>query len=169
MRTILVNGFAAYILERGHQENPSQYETFKGIIESVRCGGIKVPMEFDGFGRLHFQDGGPGSQRTVYLNGTHDIPGEWDVTEQVVTIYGQFPSSKVVEQRAILEEEGLVLGRAISLPFHQERWVRSIVHENDRLTYHFHQEDHSIPWHEFLETLEGHIAPAPGILDHMQG
>tara|TARA_Y100001968_G_C18872086_1_gene487676 strand:- start:120 stop:350 length:231 start_codon:yes stop_codon:yes gene_type:complete len=76
MRNIQIGSFAAYILTRGKTEHPAQYETFKGIIESVRCGGIKVPMEFDTFGRLHFQDGGPGEHRTVRLNGISEIKGK---------------------------------------------------------------------------------------------
>ena len=169
MRKILVGGFAAYILERGRAESPSQYQTFRSIIEGVRAGGVKVSMKFDSFGHMHFRDGGPHEKGVVHLSGTWDIPQKWDITEEVVTSYGEYPSSKILEQRSMLEGDGLILGEALGLPFHQDRQVSTIIHENGRLTYHLKRGNHSIPWEQVLERIEGPPAPMPGILDHMQG
>ena len=168
MRTILVGGFAEYILARGRVEAPSQYETFKGIIESVRCGGIKVPMEFDTFGRLHFQDNGAATGRTVELNGTSDIPGKWDITENTVVLYGDYPQSLITMQIQKKETEGLLLSEALDLPFHKERSVRTMYRDHDRVAYHLISQNVAIPWEDALERIEGPKPPAPGILDHMQ-
>jgi len=168
MRTILVGDFAAYILERGKAEAPSKYETFKGIIESVRCGGIKVPMEFDAFGRLHFQDDGPVVTRTVHLNGSSDIEGRWDITENLVTLRGSFPKSLIQRQKAQMADGGLLLGQAVDLPFHRDRNVYSLVHEDDHVRYHLDHRGGRRKWEEVLLDLEGPAAPSPGILDHMQ-
>ena len=169
MRTILVGGFAAYILERGKTESPSQYRTFKGIIESVRCGGIKVPMEFDTFGRLHFQDNGASTGRTVNLNGASEIPGKWDITENTVVLYGDYPQSLIATQIQKKETEGLLLSEALDLPFHKERSVRTMYRDHDRVAYHLIPQNVAIPWEELLARLEGPKEPEPGILDHMQG
>lgn len=168
MRTILVGGFAAYILGRGKTEAPSQYETFKGIIESVRCGGIKVPMEFDTFGRLHFQENGAATGRTVELNGTSDIEGRWDITENLVTLRGTFPKSLIETHRAQIANGGLLLGDAVDLPFHQDRTVQSLVHEDDHVRYHLDQRGERRKWEGVLLDLEGPVVPSPGILDHIQ-
>jgi hypothetical protein len=167
MRTILVGDFAAYILERGKAEAPSQYETFKGIIESVRCGGIKVPMEFDTFGRLHFQDDGSVVTRTVHLNGSSDIEGRWDITENLVTLRGSFPKSLIQTQRTQMADGGLLLGNAVDIPFHRDRTVYSLVHEDDRVSYHLDNRDGRRKWEDVLEILEGPAAVTPGILDRM--
>lgn len=167
MRTILVGGFAAYILKRGRAEAPSQYETFKGIIESVRCGGIKVPMEFDTFGKLHFQDDGSATGRTVILNGTSDIEGRWDITENLVTLRGSFPKALIETHRAQMGEGVLLLGEAVDLPFHRDRTVHSLVHEDDHVRYHLDQRGRNTPWEEVLKRIEGPDPASPGILDHM--
>ncbi len=166
MRTILVGDFAAYILQRGRNESPSQYETFKGIIEGVRCGGIKVPMDFDGFGKLHFQDGGPDGRR-INLNGTSGPSARWDITESVVTLHGSFPKALIETHRARMNDDVLLLGDALDLPFHRDRAVYSLVHEEDRVTYHLDHREERMTWDQARERIEGPDAPPPGILDHM--
>ena len=167
MRKILVGDFAAYILQRGRSESPSQYETFKGIIESVRCGGVKIPMDFDTFGRLHFQDQGADS-RTVHLNGTSGLSDRWDITESVVTLKGSFPKSLIETHRTQMQDDVLLLGDAVDLPFHRDRAVYSLVHDEDKVSYHLDHRTERMTWDQALEMIEGPRAPAPGILDHMQ-
>lgn len=168
MRNIKVGSLAAYILTRGKTEHPSQYKTNKGIIENVLCGGIKMPMRFETFGRLNLQNGGPAEGRTVYLNGISEVEGKWDLTEQVVTIFGVFPESVATQQRIKMEQGPLLIGDVADLPFHQERQIRNIIRDDDRITYHLERDEKRLSWEDFLASIEGLPEPSPGILDHMK-
>jgi len=146
---IVIGEVAQFLFEREYIKNMPNIGALD-IVDILKDWDSPERRQFKKFvdcGTIHSQ-GRTDKKKTTMLNGCIDTEGR-DIAEQVFGVVGVIPETSRIRQNEKIVQ-GCTLGELIRTPVLSGRRVRSMIAENGRVTYFFHDQAETRDWHEFL-------------------